>query len=33
MYCNVPDKTYIFVLSISYKDLSTTIFSKRLKIT
>jgi len=26
MYCNVPDKTYIFVLSISYKDFTTTFF-------
>jgi len=26
MYCNVPDKTYIFVLSISYKDFKSTFF-------
>lgn len=30
MYCNVPYKTYIFVLSMSYKDLKH-FFCKRLK--
>lgn len=31
MYCNVPYKTYIFVLSLSYKDFNNNIFCKRLK--
>jgi hypothetical protein len=26
MYCNVPYKTYIFVLSMSYKDFQSTFF-------